>query len=233
MTTLGGGHSSSWWPGSSSGMALRRTFRIGLRLVWFATPPSQGFTNLLMMVDRITRWPEAVPLASTTTSDVARAFIGTWVSQFGPPSDVSSDRGPQSTSELRNVVARGLGVRLHRTTTYPQANGLCERFHRSWKAALWASLKDDGWVDRLPWVMLGIRTAPKEDLQASSELVYGQPLRVPGNFIPTATAPWLMAQEQTTLQDPGFLAGAHLAARPPEDLCATQPADGGVCVHPP
>ena len=40
-------------------------------------PPSQGFSYLLTMVDRTTRWPEAVPLASTTTSDVARAFIGT------------------------------------------------------------------------------------------------------------------------------------------------------------
>lgn len=39
--------------------------------------------------------------------------------------------------------------------------------------------------------MLGLRSAPKEDLQASSaELVYGQPLRVPGEFLPDATAPW-------------------------------------------
>ena len=166
-------------------------------------PPSQGFSYLLTMVDRTTRWPEAVPLASTTTSDVARAFIGTWVARFGPPSDVSSDRGPQFTSELWNAVAGGLGVRLHRTTAYhPQANGLCERFHRSLKAAIRASLTDDGWVDRLPWVMLGLRTAPKEDLRASSaELVYGQPLRVPGDFIPTATAPWSAAQERTSLQD--------------------------------
>ncbi|KAJ8378300.1 hypothetical protein AAFF_G00244350 [Aldrovandia affinis] len=44
-----------------------------------------------------------------------------------------------------------LGVRLHHTTAFhPQANGLCERFHRSMKAALRASLKDDSWTDRLP-----------------------------------------------------------------------------------
>uniref|UniRef100_A0AAV2L5R8 Uncharacterized protein n=1 Tax=Knipowitschia caucasica TaxID=637954 RepID=A0AAV2L5R8_KNICA len=46
------------------------------------------------------------------------------------------------------------------------------------------------WVDRLPWVILGLRSAPKEDLQASSaELVYGQPLRVPGEaFAPIPTS---------------------------------------------
>ena len=56
-------------------------------------PPSHGFTYLLTMVDRTTRWPEAVPLSSTASSDVARAFIGTWVACFGTPSDLSSDRG--------------------------------------------------------------------------------------------------------------------------------------------
>uniref|UniRef100_UPI00358DFA03 coiled-coil domain-containing protein 138 n=1 Tax=Myxine glutinosa TaxID=7769 RepID=UPI00358DFA03 len=64
---------------------------------------------------------------------------------------------------------------------HPQANGLCERFHRSLKAALRASFHDGGWVDRLPWVLLGHRTAHKDDLRASAaELAFGQPLRVPG-----------------------------------------------------
>ena len=164
-------------------------------------PPSQGFTYLLTMVDRTTRWPEAVPLSSTTSSDVARAFIGTWVARFGTPSDLSSDRGPQFTSELWNAVADGLGVKLHRTTAYhPQANGLVERFHRSMKAALRAGLTDGNWVDKLPWVLLGLRCAPKEDLQSSSaELVYGQTLRVPGDFIPTATDHWSAAKQRTAL----------------------------------
>jgi len=89
-------------------------------------PSSQGFSYLLTMVDRTTRWPEAVPLVSTLAADIARAFIATWVCRFGTPSDISSDRGSQFTSELWNAVARGLGVKLHRTTAYhPQANGLC------------------------------------------------------------------------------------------------------------
>ena len=41
---------------------------------------------------------------------------------------------------------------------------------------------------KLPWVLLGIRTAPKEDLGASTaELVYGGPLTVPGDFVPDGT----------------------------------------------
>uniref|UniRef100_A0A669EDT9 Gypsy retrotransposon integrase-like protein 1 n=1 Tax=Oreochromis niloticus TaxID=8128 RepID=A0A669EDT9_ORENI len=149
-------------------------------------PQSQGFTHLLTVVDRTTRWPEAVPLASTTAAAVARAFLSTWVSRFGPPADITSDRGPQFVSELWSAMADGLGVKVHRTTAYhPQANGMCERFHRSLKAAFRASLTDGNWVDRLPWVLLGLRCAVKEDLGVSpAELVLGQPLRVPGEFLP-------------------------------------------------
>uniref|UniRef100_A0AAQ4Q920 Gypsy retrotransposon integrase-like protein 1 n=1 Tax=Gasterosteus aculeatus aculeatus TaxID=481459 RepID=A0AAQ4Q920_GASAC len=175
-------------------------------------PSSHGFTYLLTMVDRTTRWPEAVPLTSLTAVEMTRAFIGTWVARFGTPSDISSDRGAQFTSELWNAVAQSLGTKLHRTTAYhPQANGLCERFHRSMKASLRAGLKDGNWVDKLPWVMLGIRTAPKEDLQSSSaELVYGQPLRVPGDFVPTSTVPW-----SATLQRAALLDNAKLFAPVP------------------
>lgn len=52
------------------------------------------------------------------------------------------------------------------------------------KLALCASLVNGHWMDRLPWVLLALRSAPKEDMRASAaELVLGQPLRVPGEFL--------------------------------------------------
>ena len=48
-----------------------------------------------------------------------------------------------------------------------------------------ARLTGPDWIDELPWVLLGIRTVPKEDLECSSvEMVYGAPLTVPGDFLP-------------------------------------------------
>ncbi|GFR85827.1 Pol polyprotein [Elysia marginata] len=45
-------------------------------------------------------------------------------------------------------------------------------------------------ADELPWVLLGLRTAPKEDLGTSAaELVYGTPLSVPGEFIDPTLKP--------------------------------------------
>jgi hypothetical protein len=80
-----------------------------------------------------------------------------------------------------------LGTKATRTTSYhPQSDRLVERFHRNLKDALRARLHGPHWINELPWVLLGIRSAPQEDLGASSrELVYGTLLAVPGDFLPT------------------------------------------------
>jgi transposase InsO family protein len=149
-------------------------------------PSSQGRTNLFTIVDRFTRWPEAIPLGDDTTAVAcARILVSHWISRFGVPADISSDRGPQFTSALWAEITKLLGIDHHRTTAYhPQANGLVERFHRHLKSSLKARLTGPDWINELPWVLLGIRTAPKEDLGTSSaELVYGAPLTVPGDFV--------------------------------------------------
>ena len=154
-------------------------------------PPSNGFTHLLTVVDRFSRWPEAIPLGDTTATSCAQALVSHCIARFGIPMDMSSDRGPQFTSQLWTAIAQLLGTQLHHTTTYhPQANGLVERFHRHLKSALRACLTGPSWTRELPWVLLGIRTAPKEDLGCSSaEMVYGAPLTVPGDFIPSHDIP--------------------------------------------
>ncbi len=154
-------------------------------------PPSDGFTHLLTVVDRFSRWPEAIPLHDTSTSSCVQALVSNWVARFGVPTDMSSDRGSQFTSQLWTSMAQLLGTQLHHTAAYhPQSNGLVERFHRHLKSALRARLTSPTWIQELPWVMLGIRTAPKEDLGCSSaELVYGAPLTVPGDFISTNATP--------------------------------------------
>ncbi|XP_069752091.1 uncharacterized protein [Narcine bancroftii] len=71
-----------------------------------------------------------------------------------------------------------------------QANGLVERLHCHLKSVLMTHLTGPNWTDKLPWVLLGIRSIPKEDLQASSaELVYGAPLALPGEFVNTPHNP--------------------------------------------
>jgi hypothetical protein len=49
---------------------------------------------------------------------------------------------------------------------------------------------DPHWTEALPLILLGIRSSFKADLHTSSaELVYGEPLRIPGQFMTPTTQP--------------------------------------------
>ena len=148
-------------------------------------PSSQGYTYLLTGIDRFTRWPEAFPITDITAETVARAFIGGWVARFGAPDTVTTDRGAQFESALWRQLMVLLGTTRIRTTAYhPIANGMVERFHRQLKAALKAQPHPNQWVEALPTVLLGIRTALKQDIGCSTaEFVYGTTLRLPGEFV--------------------------------------------------
>ena len=147
-------------------------------------PPSDGYTYLLTCVDRFTRWVEAFPLKEITAAVVAKVFISGWISRFGVPTTVTTDRGQQFESKLFSSLLSSLGSCRIRTTSYhPIANGLVERFHRQLKAALKSHPSPGDWTVSLPMVLLGIRSAVKEDLNCTSaELVYGTTLRLPGSF---------------------------------------------------
>lgn len=153
-------------------------------------PESNGMIYLLTIIDRFTKWPEAIPLPDSQASTCASAILHHWISKYGIPEDITSDRGPQFTSRLWQEFNRLLGVQCHNTTAYhPQANGLVERFHRQLKSALKARMAGSNWYDNLPIVLLGIRSSWRVNPGcAPAELVYGTTLRLPGEMFLTADA---------------------------------------------
>jgi hypothetical protein len=67
---------------------------------------------------------------------------------------------------------------------HPQSKVMVERVHRQLKNALRARGAGPAWHSHLPWVLLGLRAAPKEDSAVSSdELVTGTPLILPGQLL--------------------------------------------------
>nr|XP_046478607.1 uncharacterized protein LOC124217249 [Neodiprion pinetum] len=77
-----------------------------------------------------------------------------------------------------------------------------------WKAPLKAALlcHEDTWYDALPAVLLGLRAAYKEDIEATpAELVLGEPIRLPGEFLAPSrqdtTAPELVRMLRKNFQD--------------------------------
>ena len=72
-----------------------------------------------------------------------------------------------------------------------------ERFHRQLKASLKAYSEPNSWMTTHPFILLGIRTAFKEDIGCTTgELVYDSTLRLQGEFFNQSMS--VQTPDQTT-----------------------------------
>ena len=163
-------------------LPARRFQHVHVDLVGPWPASEAGHTYLMTCVDRSTRWPEVVPLVDIRAETCADAFVSGWVARFGVPHTITTDRGTQFTSAVWACMCAKLGIQHISTTPYhPQSNGMVERFHRQLKQSLRARGCGPGWMAHLPWVLMGLRAAPKEESAVSSaEAVYGTPIVLPG-----------------------------------------------------
>ncbi|XP_037580726.2 uncharacterized protein LOC119463975 [Dermacentor silvarum] len=93
---------------------------------------------------------------------------------------------------IDRLLGQTVGFERSRTTSYHACtNGMIERFHRQFKAAIMCQ-PDSTWLEVIPAVALSLRATFKQDIQAKpAELVYGEPLRLAGEFLaapPSTTA---------------------------------------------
>ncbi len=98
------------------------------------------------------------------------------------PETITSDRGPQFTSNLWFQLCEMLNI-SHRQTTayYSKLNGAVKRLHHL-KDALRASAAAATWTEELPLVLLGLRTQPRKDTGLSpAEAVFGAPIVLPND----------------------------------------------------
>ena len=133
-----------------------------------------------MIIDRYSRFIQAVPLRGITAEECSSAFVHGWVSLFGIPMHIYCDRNDQFTSTLWRDLAQ-----LHHSAAYhPQAQSMVERVNRTLKMALKCAEAPTEWYNNLPWALLALRNLPKKDLErfSSNDLVFGDKLHLPGEF---------------------------------------------------
>ena len=78
----------------------RRFSHVHMDLVGPLPVSGDGFLYIFTIIDRTTRWLEAVPLKEMSAATCSQVFFSHWVSRFGVPATVMSDRGTQLCKHL-------------------------------------------------------------------------------------------------------------------------------------
>ncbi|UYV64474.1 hypothetical protein LAZ67_3000868, partial [Cordylochernes scorpioides] len=146
-------------------------------------PPLEGKTYCLTLIDSFTNWVEVLPLEDIKADTIIKSFYKEWISRYGAPCHLITDRGMQFMSQKLKEFAKMCGIQLKHTTSYhPQSNGKIERFHRTLKATI-SSHNYIRWTERLPSVLLGLRSSIYGSSDFSiAQMVFGKTIRLPGEF---------------------------------------------------
>ena len=87
--------------------------------------------NILMMTNRFMRYALVVVMKDQTAKTVAKVFYECFITVFGVPTKLLSDRGANFTSALVEELCTTFGIQKCRTTAYhAQCNGQVEHFHQ-------------------------------------------------------------------------------------------------------
>ena len=115
-------------------------------------PPSSRCTHLMTMVNRFTRWPEAIPLLDTTVPTCATALVTHWISHFGVPMECRLTSGHSSYHKFGHhfTVVGHQAPSFYILPPWVQwSHWVC---HRHMKSAMGACLTSPNWINELPWV---------------------------------------------------------------------------------
>jgi ''chromo'' (CHRromatin Organisation MOdifier) domain./Integrase core domain. len=127
-------------------------------------PNSDGFTAILVVVDRLTKQAIFIPTHDTITApELANLFLLHVFSKHGVPSHVTSDRGSEFVSHFFRSLGKVLDMKLHFTSGYhPEGDGQTERVNQVLEQYLrnYCNYQQDNWSRLLPLGEFAYNNAP-------------------------------------------------------------------------
>ena len=160
---------------------------VAVDLVGPHTETEASNVYILVMQDRFTKWPEAVPLPNKAASTVADAVFRHLICRHGIPRNLHTDQGTEFNNVLLDRLSERLSMGRSSTTAYhPQANGQVERFNRTLIDSLraYADSNPATWDRYLESVLFAYRTTPHAGLNETPFfLVYGRDPHLPWNVL--------------------------------------------------
>ncbi len=77
-----------------------------------------GSRYLFTIVDRSSRWLEALPMQDMAAVTCADTLIARWISRYGVPTQLTSDQGAHFILAVWAVLCLQLGIQLQLTTAF-------------------------------------------------------------------------------------------------------------------
>lgn len=141
-------------------------------------PESEGFTNVMVVVDRLSKYRYLIPCKGMEAPDVARMFLRHVWCNHGLPRSIISDRGPQFVSAFHDELCKQLGVDPRFSTGFhPETDGQTEIANALMEQVLraYTNYQQDDWVTWLPTAQFEANNTVSETTGMSPMMAcYGQ-----------------------------------------------------------
>ena len=127
-------------------------------------PVSNGFDNVLVIVDKLTKYAIFIPTTVKINEiDSARLFFKHVITKFGIPRQIISDRDTRWRGDFWKEICRLMGMKRSLTTSYhPQADGQTEVMNQALEISIRAYVgpERDDWSDLLDVLALSYNSSP-------------------------------------------------------------------------
>ncbi|XP_069172573.1 uncharacterized protein [Procambarus clarkii] len=145
-------------------------------------PSTSGVQYLFTILDRVSRYPEAISL-KTIMAKVLVKHLHWFFSRYGLPRTIQTDQGSNFTSRLFRQQIADLGIQqITSSAFHPESQGALERFHQTLKGMLrnYCYDRQSKWAEDLPYLLFAVRLVPNESLDIPPfEIIYGHSVRGP------------------------------------------------------
>jgi transposase InsO family protein len=161
----------------------------GLDIVGPLRKAPGGYTDLLVAIDKFSKWVEVRPITNLRAEQVVTFFTDI-VYRFGVPNSIITDNGPQFTSRNFLEFYDKFHIRVDwAAVAHPQTNGQVERANdmilQGLKPRIFDRLNKSGrkWLQELPAVVWSLRTTQCRATGFTPFfLVYGTEVVLPTNL---------------------------------------------------
>lgn len=131
-----------------------RFSRIHMDILCPLTKTTEGHKYMLLVVDSFSKWPEAFPLRTKDSTEIAKVLFKEIFCRYGAPYTIVTDRGQNFMIKLVTAVCQIFQVTRHFTSSYhPQTNATCERMNSTIAQCLhtYVNQHQTNWHDIFTW----------------------------------------------------------------------------------